>query len=134
MGDGLYATYQILEPGPLKDRVRASVIAVADWAIDRAWDPKRRGFIVRYEKTTEGAYHARDGVYGGFIALLGVTTMAAAFEITGDPRYLEAGKEMFRVGVLEGRSGVYEGKQVGQAMEYVPYFLAVWDAYTCALE
>ena len=129
MGDGLYSVYRILEEGPVKERTLQTFMALADWVVDYAWNADEGGLVVRYTKDSTGGYK-EDGVYGGFIAMLGVSTTARAYALTGEERYMEVAREMFRVAVERARDGVNEGKQVGQTMQYAPIFLAIEAEYS----
>lgn len=125
MGDGLYSVYEILEDGPVKEQLRRTLLDLADFAIEHAWNPERKGWNQWVYKDQKGNY-TTSNVYDGFMGMLGVTTMARAYTLTGDRRYLEMGRQMFDAAVAD-RTGVVEGKQVGQSMEYAPVFIATWD-------
>jgi hypothetical protein len=123
IGDGLSSVYKILEEGPVKDRTLKTFLDVADWTVNYAWKSDPGGLVVRYNKSPSGDY-VENGLYKGFIAMLGVCTMSRAYTLTGEERYLDVARQMFQTAVEQGRQGVNEGKQIGQVMQYAPIYMA----------
>ncbi len=126
--DGYSALINVHPETAHRKQLEQAFVEIARFVDEHAFHRERGGVWQGLTKPGlgPGPYTHSESNYGRGICGLSALTMGKAYELTGDPHYLDVGRELLRL-VGEAKGRLYHGKEVGQALHYTPMLIYYLD-------
>jgi len=132
LGDSVVDGYSaLLEVHPVtrhRERLEDAFVQIARFVDEHAFTREQGGIWQGLSKPGlgPGPYTHSKGNYGRGICGLSALTMGKAYELKGDPHFLDVGRELLSL-VVQTRGELYHGKEISQALHYTPMLLHYLD-------